>query len=147
MRGAVLWCRLRVRGRVGGAGGSIMHGVLQAYMLVNVGVVAYVVGTFTLVVTKDDEAAGARRALARDLRNFVASNNLAEKRGCGPLVDEMYKHVEYYLHDNKARPSPSCMPCMHARAARRVPTARQHPGPPRGVLQAPSCMPHMRVCG
>lgn len=63
-------------------------------MLLNVGVVAYVVGTFTLVVTKDDEAASHRRELTHSLRQFLADRKLDKRDDCEHLRMEMRRHVE-----------------------------------------------------
>ena len=72
-------------------------------MLINVGVVAYVVGTFTLVVTKDDEAAGHRRDLLHSLRTFLATSRLDKREDLAHLRLEMRSHIDA-LGDDQARP-------------------------------------------
>ena len=75
---------------------------MQVYMLINVGVVAYVVGTFTLVVTKDDEAAGHRRELAATLRKFLSDSKLDKRDDCDHLRQEMRRHIDN-LGDDQVR--------------------------------------------
>jgi mRNA-degrading endonuclease YafQ of YafQ-DinJ toxin-antitoxin module len=76
-------------------------------MLINVGIAAYVVGTFTLVVTKDDEAASTRRSLMKSLKQFTVMNNLYERDGRRekehPLVGEVRGHLELHLEHDQVR--------------------------------------------
>ena len=74
-------------------------------MLINVGVVAYVVGTFTLVVTKDDEAAGHRRDLSHSLRKFLADSKLDKREDLAHLRLEMRRHIDN-LGDDPVRLPP-----------------------------------------
>lgn len=107
-----------VVGRAGGQPGAstdLMHvrhgapggGWLQVYMIINMGVVAYIVGTITLVVTKQDEAAGQRRALMRNLKTFAQLNSLDAAAGGGRLLREMQAHLDLHLEHEQARPTPT----------------------------------------
>lgn len=86
---------------------------MQVYMLINVGVVAYVVGTFTLVVTKDDEAAGHRRELAANLRKFLSDTKLDKRDDCDHLRQEMRRHIDNLGDDQVRTLVFSCMALMH----------------------------------
>lgn len=86
-------------------------------MIINMGVVAYIVGTITLVVTRQDEAAGQRRDNVRNLKEFVRLNGLDGSAGGGRLLREMQEHLDLHLEHEQARPGASPLQCMAAAAA------------------------------
>jgi hypothetical protein len=98
----------------------------QVYMLINISVAAYIVGSITLVVTKGDEARATRRRYMKNLSDFIDINKLQEKidsRGHLPyrerhfashhrhsanskdknLLDDMRSHMELHVEYESVR--------------------------------------------
>jgi hypothetical protein len=59
------------------------------YMLGNMFLVAYIVGTFSLVVVRDDEEEAPKRAAKQQLREFLADHKLDK--------DPKYKNIRHQL--------------------------------------------------
>ena len=65
---------------------------VTAYLVINVGILAFLTGTFTLVVTKGDEQAGVWRRNFRQLRKYIDSHSIKPD-----LARAMKRHMERHL--------------------------------------------------
>ena len=62
----------------------------------NIGILAFIVGSFTLVVTKGDEQAGIWRRQFRQLRNFIDTHDIQPD-----LARAMKKNLELHFENQQ----------------------------------------------
>ena len=81
--------------------------LVQFYMLINLGIVAFVTATTLLVITHQDEAGTRRRGLMSNLKLFIRMHGLdGDGASDRRLGRNMRHHLELHFDNEQVRPAP-----------------------------------------